>query len=861
MKALLSITLLLICHLFVYAQALPAKIASQQPIIPELKQPAVPDIKIPNSLKRKLPTVDSKISDIRKMLPVPRPQPQKELLPFKLKKTSIQSFLKTKYHINKDSTGSTKDYFKKRMNTKWSFFKTLYQIQSDTVTHFKMPKLIKFNGGQAGVEQQMAQREGLFPNRTPADFTRFTANFGVSLLGIPLKVQALQTTEQDTTLRQPMNRIAVSLDLLTWKNQLNHYVDDQLKAVERQLGVPELKKLDKLYRFYQKNNIKFLDEKAMKKRLSDYALSKSYDSLDTYSWKVENKAGKKIKPLQDKIENKAGKMISTAEKKVEKVGNRYFEVAEKAGKKVSEKAEDLSKRKTARVKRYLKKNKMEERDLTHLQHLYDSVSQINPEKLELYETYLVLKSLKDAQNQDALAFLKKNRLISFPDRLLASIKTLTVGTSFPTFSDYTLKGMPIKGAQVELQIDKLYLAYAGNTNLQRVSATNTYERKLWAVRTGWGTAESNHIRLTLLKGEDISAAKPDTVLVGLIDTAFAGKPRQNYVIDVNGKLLLSEKVGIEGELARSATSLNHQLKEMNLTEAFGQMSGNPDTQVIRSGWATHLKLNWKVMPATTLSGKWLYIGSNFFSLGVPFIRNNQAGYEVAVEQKFLKNQITFKPSYARTHSTQGEKVSITTYGLNARLTFSRLPQITIDYRESLMQSSTLNRIKILMVNTHYPFKWGKVNGNANFNYSVQENITAVSLPPAGEENPLRLTLGAQFMKIYTLQPTLTFSFPLQLTGSASIREIRGGREAGNWKIFGGEVGYTAFGVWQSGVGISYGNTQLQDVKQSCYFTTSVTPLKKLTLKARVEKTSLQAGGENNNSYSEMRGIAGIFCKF
>ena len=813
----------------------------------------IPDIKIPT-----YPKIDYKLPSINETLKISRP-PKKELLPFKLKKTSIHSFLKSEYKIDTSSFKNSSTYFKKRMDSKWSFIKTFYKKQTDTVSHAKkIPEFLIFNGGQVILEQQNSHREGHYPNSTPANFTRFSANFGVSVFKIPLKIQALQTTEQDTTLRQPMNRISASFDAMAWRNQVSHYVEDQLREVEKQLGVPELKNLDKLYKYYDRNKIKFLNGKDLQKQIEGYLASKAYDSLDKLTPGIEKKVRKKTSDIETKVNKKAKKI----ELKIEAKSKDLKEKAESSYDKVQNtKTKKISKSKNRRLKKFMDKNNTDAADLKRLQHLYDSVKKINPEKLELYETYMVLKSLKGGPTSEAYQYLKNKHLISTPDILASSIKTLTFGTSFPTYTDYTLKGLPLKGVNAEVQMGKLYLAYAGSNNLQKVGSTNTYGRKIWVARTGLGTSEGNHMHLTFLKGEDLSSNKRDTSLIGQVDTSFVGKPHQNYVVDLHGRLLLSNKIDVEIEAAESVTNLNGQLRKLNNNElsTYFLRTGLPDAN-IRSGLAYNTKLNFKFNTSTSVSFKLLHIDADFYSMGIPFIRNNQNGYELSFEQKLFKNHIVLKPSYGHFQSINGNKAIINNYALNSRFSFNNLPQISIDYKEQNLTGSLLNHLKVFMINAGYSFKWGKQSCNTNINYLVQENKTNLKTPIVIVDPNLKPTLGAEYMRIYTLQGTITFSFPLQVTGNLSIRNIDGGIETGNWKIFSFESNYTAFGIWQNGFGVSYGNTTLSDSKQNYYFTSSAKFLKRFTFKIRLENNKFNSG-HANNSYSETKAVGGILYAF
>ncbi len=745
--------------------------------------------------------------------------------------------VKEKVKLDTQLVKNQKDYFNQKVKKKYSLLKDVYDAERDTLRKWRLPPLFRFNTGEATLLQQIAQREGNFPVDNPANFTRLTLNTSAQVLGVPFLVQALHSTEQQHLPSQPMNRFSVSLDVATWKQQVDKRIDDRLATLESTLQVEELKKLEQLYDLYEEGDIPFLDSKALAQELKNLEAYQQIDSLKQVAKALPQ-------DIQERAEEEAENLKEKGETEIKQRQEAYEKQAQ-------EKLDKKTEKKSQKINKYLKKKDLTLQKLRRLQHLYDSVQRVAPEAIADYETYMILKALKEGNREEAMQRAKKYNIISLPERLAASLHTLTVGTVYPTHGEYVINGQPLEGAEVALQMGNLYLGYAGTRNLRAVPEQATFERKMNIISAGVGKKEEDHLIFSYMSAsDDPNSFQGDRVVRSIGDTTFYNRPRKNYVLDAHFSFSPTSFLSVEGEAAYSLTAMDLYSQSISFGDLFNSMSANTtDTALVQAGKAYSLTGHAEVRAGTRLSLKLYEVDATFYSLGVPFLMNGVRGYEASLEQSFWQGQLVVRPFFgeARGNTEETSNSTMVTYGAQASITPQGLPYGAVDYRMTQMTNGFLNTTELWNIQAGYDYRLEGINFNSSLVASLQESknegtIGETVIPP---ENI------ATKAHVYTLNQTATFNFPLMANLNVSYRDLVGGIEAGQWIAVGTELSYSYKGIWENSVGFSLGRNQDGTNKQSALLRSSVKFLKKMHFTATVENTQFEAQ-ETIQNYQEFR---------
>ncbi len=749
-----------------------------------------------------------------------------------IKKTVTDS-TKTKDFLSTNATA----FYKKRKN---GLIQAL-TFQTNTLDKDSLrllfPRLFKFNGGQASVIQQVGQREGNYPALNPVTYTRFLFNGGIQIAGLPLRVDALYTTEQAAT-QQPMNRIGVSLDVEQLKQDMEAKIKERIKQLEQTTRTDDLKNLEKLKKFYTAMDIPSLDKETLKKKVMEMGK----DSLAKYTTLAKEKAIQKGNEKSEKY--KKNRTYTKVAGKAKKMKNKYNEIH-------AETAATLEKG-NRKINQYLKKENLTKEQIAEWEKMRDSLAKFDAERLKNFDELTSLKAVLNGDLSQGIEMMKKYDLIG-KNSWVNYIKHIGIGTQYPSYSRFTLQGQPVTGYAVELQIKNVYLAHAANKNLQAVPTSDTFRRSLSAGRVGLGTSDGTHGFVTVLHGKDDVASfhRLDSLENGIIDTTFYNKPRENHVLSGELQYQWKNKVTLTGEMAQSVTN-------MNLYDPTG---------IFQHGQAYSLALTTQLTATTTVGVKSERIGAGFYSLGVPYLRNNLMGQEYKVEQRLLHKHLTLSTSYGKWKAISTKTIpSIETmkkYGVRTTFTFQKLPQVTIDYLvHDIRTATTSSLLTMVNLNANYAFTMGTTHAVSSVTVSNQTNAqTNVGEGVAAAQNTTsnQNVSGTQSMQ---------FSFPLVVTGTVTysntnittLMATSPLQPKGQWVTYGGTVSYTFFGRIQATAGTTYGNNEAEGTRFAHFAESNVQLHKYFTVGVRFENNALQTG-KPETDYKETFGKLTLSSRF
>jgi hypothetical protein len=723
--------------------------------------------------------------------------------------------------------------------------KQLLSLNRDSLKNIKLPPLFKLSGGQVSLMRQIGERQGAYPAVSPVTFTRFSFNGGVQIAGIPLRVQSLYSTEQSSN-RQPMNRTGVSLDMPKIRQAIEARINERIRLLEQLTSTHDLKDLDKLSAFYDKNNL----PKLTGKELGEYL--KTTAELDS----LKNLPEQKARAMYQKQEKKYRKQLADKQDSVLTLAHQRQGLWKNKAKSKQDSLESKHPLLSKRIRKYMQSEKISVDDVKHWQDKRDSLQKLDQERLLHYEEITALKAARKGDISQSIAVLKKYHLLSGPLALLGYVKTFGVGTQYPHYTPFTLRDIPVTGINVALQPGPFYLAYTGSKSLSAVPQQTTYARKLQAGRAGVGTETGNHLFINVLHGrDDRNSFRGDSLIDGFLDTTFYNKPRENYLVGSDFRWQLKKGLSLEGEWAHSVTAMNLQEQRLSTQQVRQSLfRQTDDTSHLQTGQAVALQLQSNLGRSTTISMRGEQIGSGFYSQGAPYLRNDVRGVEWKLNQSFFKRKLTIAPQYGRWMDNVSGKASQTgtmqTYGVKAGLTIPKRPYVVVMYLRNTVQNPMVESLT------------STTNITTGYSYQLSSFQTQSSLVASQQRNSTRQSDSLRQASIQNLTFTQTFNFavPILLSFTGSYMKANQVPVAGQWFSYGGNVSYTFRGVWQTSVGVLQGNNEAEGLRQNQFAETKVTVKSRVEVALRVERNVFETK-EVQYNYRELFGNLTLSSRF
>lgn len=462
------------------------------------------------------------------------------------------------------------------------------------------------------------------------------------------------------------------------------------------------------------------------------------------------------------------------------------------------------------------------------------------------------KDFEEANNSSnpQTVISKVSKYVNLPaySKLLSSIKNIGVGTNYPSYTDYTLNGVPLTGGNLEINPGLIYFAATGIRNQKPIQLSDngqpTYGRKIFSTRAGVGNYDASHIYLTYLYGWDdpSSVTRDSTVYV---------TPMKNHLFGMQGKLSLFKNIfNLEAEanaslLTRDATSPQIQNSPIPsfLTKLFGvNMSSSVDYL-----YAFKSSLDFE-QTKTKVNAGFKYIGPGYNSLGAPNVRNDNLSYDIKIDQQLIKNQVTISAFVRRERDNliqwKTSTTSNTFFGFTAGIHFNNYPYLQVNYspfRQSNSQNVDSlkmdNNTSILNVSTGYGYKINDIYNFTNITFSYQDSKTS-------------MTINNYSTNTLFINHTVTFLIPLSLTGAFSVTE---NRMFGLYtKIVSYDLSgaYTFFKRLQNSAGIDISKEHNNNIKYGIYVSSNITIPVIGNLDLRAEKNVYKDRAIGIDNYNE-----------
>jgi len=409
-----------------------------------------------------------------------------------------------------------------------------------------------------------------------------------------------------------------------------------------------------------------------------------------------------------------------------------------------------------------------------------------------------------------------------------AIKGIELGSCNPSWSPYTLFGVPVLGAAVELNPWYVYLAGAAGRTQRAVAVSDStegaYSRMLYSGKFGFGKKEGTHFYLTALyAGDDtippVGNWRPnpnDTT-----DTFEVVRPQENYVLGAEFNLDLAEGAfRLESEVTGSELTRDRRLP-VEKWDWMPEWAAN----TFKPRMSSSVDYALKVRPSlnvldTKVYGRLEFIGPGYRSLGAPGLRNDNMAIGAGIERSFLDNAVSLSAAYTSEHDnllaqavedSLGRVVRVltlksattrfTNWEASLGLTFPNLPYLQVGYYpytqatdnlDSMAQvaSTSLTKGNVVSVSAGHSFETGKLSHSPGV--SVGYNDLSGD-DPTGDNTSWDAGLNYG----------LGFEFPLSLSASCGFSKSEAATDTApdNRLYFDVTPSYTLFERWTNSLSL------------------------------------------------------------
>jgi hypothetical protein len=449
--------------------------------------------------------------------------------------------------------------------------------------------------------------------------------------------------------------------------------------------------------------------------------------------------------------------------------------------------------------------------------------------------------------------LKSCKLLRKFDKILYSVKSLTIGVATPQYSNFSLNGMAVNGFSVEVEPFRFYGAFTYGTVMNPVLSTNSqnasYKRDMYAGKFGYGSKDKTHIHITMLSSTDDSSSIHPRDSVYL----YYKLPQDNKVISVDGQLnLFKNKFIISAELSGSQTikdltsySTNNIINGVQQTDPnnwfINIFTQNHNVSKSVVDYAVTCKMELSLFKdKTKISASFKRIGPNYYSFGLPFLIRDMMTFEIKMSQNLWKNRIQLTGFVRRNEDNlEGTKLQTTqfyNYGFDFGLRIPKWPTFKAGLTPMVLQSDTsyFNMVA-LNINTTYTFRIRKVQNLASLSFMKQTSAA----------NDTNMHFDITYVNF--LHSILLKSGPTININASYISSVTSIMKKNTW-IVGAGTSFTILKVWNNMLG---GNIFINqsELKWGAYWQTNMNLTKYLTVSLRLENnqfnTYLNLPGVNN----------------
>ena len=433
-------------------------------------------------------------------------------------------------------------------------------------------------------------------------------------------------------------------------------------------------------------------------------------------------------------------------------------------------------------------------------------------------------------------------------RILSWFSKLGIGTSYPRYSPLSLNGVAVTGVNVEFSPGIVYLAVAAGRTHKAISGSNamksTYARNLLATRLGLGKKRSTHLHFTFIHAWDKEKS--------LANDTTGVAPQENFLVGTDMNLFLfKHRFNLQGELVASMLTRDvnsAEIEKKDLEKVPSWLVDFVEPKISSSLDYAYFVKSSLHLSNTQLSGAVKMIGPGFYSLGVPYLRNDELTYEARIKQSLWKRNVAVGSYFRRSRDNLIPWKRTTTissaYGINLSLRFRKLPYLQLNYAPYFQNNDIDienlkidNKTSLFSAATGYNHRFGDMNSSTNFFFSTQNCRTKSGVSDYSTQT-------------YSFNESLNFRFPLTLAGSVSLSNADYSRETSRIISFDFNGSYRAFKKWRNRIGLRLSKQEGNNNKTGFYLTSSIPVWKMGDLNLQAEQNFFRDNVESVKDYDE-----------
>ncbi len=424
-----------------------------------------------------------------------------------------------------------------------------------------------------------------------------------------------------------------------------------------------------------------------------------------------------------------------------------------------------------------------------LQHFREQLQQEGQDRIRQLEQTARMDEIRhmdprDLANQKQL--LQDAGLLSSYEKIMLLLPRISVGTTYPLYTDMTLSGIAVKGYDIEWTPGQFIFAYTRGQVLNPVPqyhpfdpfatadssliAAPVFARSMQAFRIGFGSKLGSAVIFSLLSFKD----DPNSVTVVQNDSVPAlSSPESNLVADVEWRaVFFNRHLSSTVELASSLFTYDNTSSEADL----GLDTTNSAIQFLRKQLDLRVSSNWDWAATVALKGDIpetgtrasvavRRLGTGYHSLGLLNQRTDFIRTEARADQSLFQHQFSVGGFFREDHDNLADWKSATTsiqaFGVNVGISPRSYPFLRLSYSpykqsnnaagDSLRTNSTTTLVNATL---GYSYRIIGASHSTAFTYS-NNTIDGLS------------SVGRFSIQSLSLSHTTSFQFPLSLTAAVS----------------------------------------------------------------------------------------------
>ncbi len=465
--------------------------------------------------------------------------------------------------------------------------------------------------------------------------------------------------------------------------------------------------------------------------------------------------------------------------------------------------------------------------------------------------------------------LNKYRISIQPEKMLRdkvnlpsfvfTISNVEFGTCYPSFSPYTLSGVPVSGGVVELNPGIFHMEGTKGKLQRSVDWSDTtytdyaYERNLTAFSVGFGKKEAPHLHFIYMhSGDDTSSVDPLFLpAYSDSDSVEIVKPKENYVVGIDFRLdFLEEGFYIESEIVGTEVTRDVRMPALSYEDVPSFL-----TDLFKPRLSSAFDVAFNVNSGLNIYDTEIYgsvnmAGPGFESFGNPYLRNDFLGYEAGIKQNFFSKSMFLYGSLANDRDNllgmKGSTTAFNSFELGVGFNFTNLPYLDFSYTpySEINDSLGLDRSSdMYSVNTGYDINVSDITNYISFFFSFQDYEDTYDV-------------NNYTAKAYSISDEVSFAMPLSLSFSMDYSESSFPDLKESITTYDLGANYTFFDNWTNGIGFSVSSGSDNVSGNSIYLNSSLYAGRFMNLGLDIER-NVYNGEFEYEDYNEWRIMGSI----